>query len=156
MTRLRCLPWVRIARCLCVSFASTLLSAIVLVVLAVLFGVAASTANVIAVICGIGPSYVANRHWVWRNNGRGSWRREVLPFWVMSLAGLALSTLFVSVVAAATNTWSASTRSLALPFANASAFGALWVVQFLLLDRVIFARSKDQNPWKPQSSTATR
>jgi putative flippase GtrA len=129
---------VRIVRCLCVSVGTTVLSAVVLVALAVGLGVSAGFANVVAVCCGIGPSYVANRRWVWNRPGRGSLAREVVPFWALSLTGLAVSTVAVARVASLTSTWTASSRALALPIANLSVFAALWVVQFVVLDRVIF------------------
>lgn len=130
----------RVLRCLTVSVGTTLLSAAVLTGLVVLAGVPAGTANVLAVVCGIGPSYWFNRRWVWGRSGRGRLTSEVLPFWVMSLAGLALSTVVVAGVGAATVAWSDSARAVALPVANAATFALLWVVQFLLLDRVLFAR----------------
>jgi putative flippase GtrA len=128
----------RVVRCLCVSVGTTVLSAVVLVALALGLGVSAGIANVVAVCCGIVPSYVANRRWVWKREGRGSLTREVLPFWVLSLTGLAVSTIAVARVAALTSTWTSSARAVALPLANLSVFAALWVVQFFLLDRVIF------------------
>ena len=128
----------RVVRCLCVSVGTTLLSAAVLVALALGLGMSAGVANIIAVCCGIVPSYVANRRWVWKRPGRGSLTREVLPFWVLSLTGLAVSTIAVARVADLTSTWSSSARAVALPVANLSVFAALWVVQFVLLDRVIF------------------
>ena len=88
--------------------------------------------------CGIVPSYVANRRWVWNRPGHGSLTREVLPFWALSLTGLAVSTVAVARVASLTSTWTASSRAVALPVANLSVFAALWVVQFVVLDRVIF------------------
>jgi putative flippase GtrA len=121
-----------------VSVGTTVLSAVVLVVLALRLGVSAGIANIVAVCCGIVPSYVANRRWVWKRPGRGSLTREVLPFWVLSLTGLAVSTIAVARVAALTTTWTSSARAVALPVANLSVFAALWVVQFVLLDRVIF------------------
>jgi len=129
---------VRVARCLCVSVGTTLLSAAVLLALALGFGVSAGIANLIAVCCGIVPSYVANRRWVWNRPGRGSLTREVLPFWALSLTGLAVSTVAVARVSSATAAWSAASRALVFPVANVSVFVALWVVQFVVLDRVIF------------------
>ncbi len=41
-------------------------------------------------------------------------------------------------VASLTSTWASSSRAVALPIANLSVFAALWVVQFVVLDRVIF------------------
>ena len=129
----------RVARCLSVSVGTTLLSAAVLVALTLGAGVPAGMSNVIAVCCGIVPSYLANRTWVWDRHGRGSWSREVAPFWVLSLAALVCSTIAVSAVASATATWSSAVRVIALPAANMSTFAALWVVQFAVLDRVLFA-----------------
>jgi putative flippase GtrA len=128
----------RMSRCLLVSVGTTLLSAAVLVVLALGAGVPAGSANVIAVLCGIGPSYLANRNWVWGRSGRGSLVSEVLPFWALSLAGLVISTVAVSMVGSAAATWSTTARAVALPFANLSTFAALWLVQFALLDKVLF------------------
>jgi putative flippase GtrA len=128
----------RMSRCLVVSVGTTLLSAAVLVALAMGAGVPAGSANVIAVCCGIAPSYFANRHWVWGRSGRSDLLREIAPFWLLSLAGLVASTLFVAFVASAVSTWSTSARALALPLANLSVFGALWLVQFALLDRLLF------------------
>jgi hypothetical protein len=54
-----------------------------------------------------------------------------------------LSTVAVARVAAIAATWPASARSVALPTANVAVFGALWVAQFVLLDRVIF-RDRDR------------
>ena len=64
----------RMSRCFVVSVGTTLLSTAVLVALALGAGVPAGSANVIAVCCGIAPSYFANRHWVWGRTGR-SWTR---------------------------------------------------------------------------------
>jgi putative flippase GtrA len=128
----------RVGRGLVVSVATTLLTAAILVALAVGAGMPAGVANVVAVVCGIGPSYVGNRRFVWRREGRGSLVHEVVPFWTLSLTGLAASTLAVTRVASWSHGHSASLRAIALPVANLTVFGGLWIVQFLLCDRVIF------------------
>lgn len=136
----------RMSRCLVVSVGTTLLSAAVLVALAMGAGVPAGSANVIAVCCGIAPSYFANRHWVWGRSGRSDLVREVAPFWILSLAGLVVSTVAVSLVASATVGWSTSARALALPIANLAVFAALWLVQFVLLDKVLFTVVPNEVP----------
>ena len=85
----------RVLRCLSVSVGTTILSAAILVALVLGAGMAAGTANLIAVACGIPPSYLGNRRWVWQRRGRGDVAREVVPFWAMSIAGLILSTWLV-------------------------------------------------------------
>ena len=131
------------SRCLVVSVGTTLLSAAVLVALTLGVGVPAGMSNVIAVCCGIVPSYLANRSWVWAKTGRSSLVREVAPFWMLSLAGLVASTVAGDVWwLRSLRGWSTSLRAIALPAANLSVFGALWIVQFVLLDRVLFAPSR--------------
>jgi putative flippase GtrA len=128
----------RAARCMVVSICCTIFSTTILIVLAVGFRMDAGYANAIAVTCGIIPSYFANRSWVWDRRGKSSVGREVAPFWVMNIAGLIISTVLVALVGHATTDWSAATRSVALPAANLTVFGVLWVIQFFVLDRYIF------------------
>jgi putative flippase GtrA len=137
---------------LSVSVGTTALSAVILVLLTMGAGVPAGTANVIAVLCGIGPSYVGNRQWVWRRDGHGDVAREVVPFWAMSLLGLVLSTFAVARIGHVAASWSATDRAVALPAANLGTFAALWVVQFVVLDRVIF---RDRAPTQAQSRADT-
>jgi putative flippase GtrA len=129
---------VRMARCLSVSLVTTVLSTSVLVTLAVGFGVRAALANVVAVVVGTVPSYVGNRRFVWRRRGRSDVMREIGPFWLLSFTGLAGSTLAVDAIDAVSRSWSSGARAIALPLANLSVWGVLWLVQFALLDRVIF------------------
>jgi putative flippase GtrA len=127
----------RVLCCLAVSVSTTVLSASILVAL-VTAGIGAGTANVVAVCCGIGPSYLANRRWTWRREGRGDLAREVAPFWALSLAGLVVSTCTVALASGLTASWSPAVRDVVLPVVQAGTFAALWVGQFLVLDRVIF------------------
>jgi putative flippase GtrA len=133
----------RVVRSLGVSTLTTILSASILVGLTVGLGVPAAVANVVAVCCGIAPSYAWNRRWVWGRDGRGSALREAAPFWALSIAALIASTVAVARVAAITAAWPTSWRALALPLANLAVYGSLWVVQFLLCDRVIFRSSPE-------------
>ena len=65
----------RIVRCLAVSIGSTVLTAFVIVVLALGFGVPGGYANVAAVLISTGPSYFANRRWVWGVRERSNYAR---------------------------------------------------------------------------------
>jgi hypothetical protein len=62
----------------------------------------------------------------------------VVPFWILSLAGLLTSTLVVAWVGGLSATWSDGMRAVALPLAEAGTFAGLWLVQFAVLERVIF------------------
>ncbi|MCU1456882.1 MAG: hypothetical protein JWL73_974 [Actinomycetia bacterium] len=140
-SRLERHPLVRkVAACMTVSFLTTSISLSTLATLTAGFGVKAWFANVIATAVGTFPSYRLNRRWVWRHTDASDPWREVLPFWIMSFTGLALSTLAVAI----TDHWAAShglastTRTIAVLAANVGSFGLLWVAQFVMLDRVLF------------------
>ena len=54
--------------------------------------------NVAAVSLSSIPVFFLNKRWVWSRDGKINLRREVLPFWVFTLAGLLLSTVLVALV----------------------------------------------------------
>jgi putative flippase GtrA len=130
----------KLVRCGGVSVATTFLSLAVLGSLTASRLLPAGWANVVATVAGIGPSYVLNRRWVWRRRGAHDLRREVLPFWAMELVALVLSTLAVS----SAGRWAdhaqlaAGVRTAVVLATNIAVFGSLWIVQFIVLDRVLF------------------
>ena len=126
-----------------VSGISTVTSLTVLGVLVGLFGVDAVVANVFATAVGTVPSFELNRRWVWFDQSQRSVLRQVTPFCTLSFAGLVLSTLTVRAVSARTVDLSRGWHTLAVEAANVAAYGALWVVQFVLLDRVLFRQRPD-------------
>lgn len=92
----------------------------------------AGWSNFIAVSGASIPAYLLNRQWVWKKSGRHSLRREVLPFWAISLLGLVISTVAVSFVS---GYWDSQ---LAVSGTNIASFGLLWVGKFLFLDAIMF------------------
>jgi GtrA-like protein len=54
-------------------------------------------ANVIATSIATGPRYTLNRRWTWGLPDASDPWRQVAPFWLLSFAGLGLSTLAVAV-----------------------------------------------------------
>jgi putative flippase GtrA len=89
-------------------------------------------ANLLAVSIASLPVYLLNRAWVWNKSGAHSFSREVVPFWGMSLLGLALSTIAIVIVSNYT------TATLVIAFTNLAAFGVLWVGKFMILEKVLF------------------
>ena len=130
-------------RCMSVSVITTVISVSTLALATALFGVTAWIANIVATAVATGPGYSLNRRWTWGLQERSNPWREVLPFWVLSFAGLALSTIAV----AWTDAWAVhaqlagATRTFTIVAAHLSGFGVLWIAQFVLLDRVLFRRS---------------
>jgi putative flippase GtrA len=92
--------------------------------------------NVAAVSLTSVPVFFLNKRWVWSADGKISVRREVLPFWVFTLAGLLLSTGLVALA------HSASDSQILVMAANLTGFGVLWVAKFLFLDQVMFGHSE--------------
>ena len=110
-------------------------------VLAVCHGVLgwpAVGANLAAWMVGTGPAYLLSRAWVWQRSGPHRLGGEVVTFWIMALAGLALSSSAVAIIELL-----ADSTVLVLA-ANLGAYGSVWVAKYIFLDRVMWPRlSKD-------------
>ena len=95
--------------------------------------------NFIAVTVMSAPVFMLNKYWVWGKGGRAHLRREVIPFWLFTVAGWILSTLMVIFVVNATKTVAEPDgNKLAVQAANIAGFGVLWVLKYLFLDRIMF------------------
>jgi putative flippase GtrA len=94
--------------------------------------------NVVAVMLTAVPVFFLNKRWVWNADGKISLRREVVPFWVFTAAGLLLSTLLVDLAQAI------SDSTLLVMIANLTGFGILWVAKFLFLDQIMFGHSEKE------------
>lgn len=95
--------------------------------------------NVIANVAGIFPSYYLNRNWAWGKSGPSHLWREMVPFWSVSVAGIVFA-LFVGIGA---HHLSVSVfhlhrlgRTVVLFGANVFAFGVLWVVKYMVINRI--------------------
>jgi putative flippase GtrA len=147
----------RLRRCLSVSVITTGLSLVSLVTLTTA-GVAATTANIVTTALATIPSYQLNRRWTWGKQGSSDLWREVVPFWAMSFAGLALSTVTVGIA----DRWAArahvtgALHTVAVLVGHLGGFGLLWAVQFVVLDRVVFARVPRTAEPSPGGSDALR
>lgn len=128
----------RLVRYSGVSAVSTATSLTVLGILVGLAGTPAMVANVIATGVGTVPSFELNRRWVWRATGRRSVLGQVVPFCALSLTGLVASTVAVGAASARTIGWGHWGHTAAVLAANVIAYGSLWVVQYVLADRVLF------------------
>jgi putative flippase GtrA len=133
----------RLRQLLRYSAVSAIATTTSLSVLGVLVGTRAMSpgwANVVATAAGTVPSFELNRRWVWGKRGQRSATAEIVPFCIMSFAGLALSTLAVhrAAIWAEHAGLSGAARTIAVEAANIAAFGSLWIAQFLILDRVLF------------------
>ncbi len=125
----------RVARYTAVSVFSIVLTQLLLQAF-VRSGMGASHANALAVLFAAVPAFALNRSWTWNDRkDTTSIRRQAAIFWVTVLVGLLASTLVVSIVSRSTS------DALAVGMASFATFGALWLVRFLVLDRVAFDKS---------------
>ena len=79
-----------------VSVITTIISLTMLAAATAGFGLEAWMANVLATAVATVPSYHLNRRWTWGKRDASDLWREVMPFWVLSFAGLVLSTIAVA------------------------------------------------------------
>ena len=130
----------RLTRCMGVSVITTIVSVTILAATTAGFGLEAWVANVLATAVATVPSYYLNRRWTWGKRGASDLWREIMPFWLLSFAGLVLSTLAVAL----SDSWLHGAqlgepfRTFVIVTAHLSGFGILWVAQFVLLERVLF------------------
>jgi putative flippase GtrA len=137
--------WVRYSM---VSIVSVIISQLLL---AFFFGVmhrSARTSNIWAVCLSAVPSYYLNRAWAWGKRGKSHFLKEVVPFWTMALIGLALSTWAADFA----ETWSHThveshlVTTIIVNCASLGAFGVLWGVKFVILNKLMFVHHTDDLP----------
>ena len=136
--RVQAIEWWRALRYSGVSVIATICTQVLLVVGHAGLGVGATAMNVTAVMLTSIPAYLLNRRWGWQVAGPSSLRREIIPFWAFTVAGLLLSTLAVAGVASITES------AAAVSAANVAAFGVLWVAKFFVLDDVVFSMGGEE------------
>ena len=83
------------------------------------------------------PAFVLNKYWVWGKRGRAHMRREVIPFWLFTVAGWILSTGMVALVTRIAG-GNDTERTILVMAANIAGFGTLWVLKYIFLDKIMF------------------
>jgi putative flippase GtrA len=105
-------------------------------------GTAPMVASVVAFAAGAVPNYVLNRRWAWRRKGRPDRTRELLPYVVIVVITAAAAALITT---AADHLLRHRVDSHALQTVLVSAaflgtYGVMFVLKFVLFDRLVFAR----------------
>ncbi len=126
-----------------VSAISTATSLTVLGVLVGILSFPAIWANVIATTIATVPSFELNRRWVWAQRGQRSLLHQATPYFLLSLSGLVISTFAVHLASDATSATSRLLHTTAVELANVAAYGTLWIIQFILCDRILFRTPGD-------------
>lgn len=93
-------------------------------------------ANVVATCVMVTPNYLLNRYWVWEKNDANRFLGEVVPFFVMALIGLLVSTVAVGAAEQFVD------NDLFAIVVNLASFGAVWVAKFFVLDKLLFNKTQ--------------
>lgn len=88
----------------------------------------AAIANIVAATITAIPAYVVSRQWVWKSEGDA--RSQILPFWLIAIVGLVVSTAFAAGAEAVAGS------GLAVNLAALAGYFLVWVGKFFLLDRL--------------------
>jgi len=130
--------WRRLVKYASVSAISTATSLAVLGVLVGVMRLPSVASNVVAIAIGTVPSFELNRRWVWSAGGSRLSLGQVVPFCLLSFAGLLTSSVAVGLASGVTQGSGRFVHMVAVELANVGSYGALWLLQFLLCDRVLF------------------
>ncbi len=130
----------RLVRYGAVSVISSLVGLGVLGVLVGVRGTSAGWANVISTTVAAIPSFELNRRWSWQSRSGRAKADQVVPFFVMTFLGLGLSTYVVhwAGLIATEHALHRFHRTVAIESASLGTWAALWLVQYLILDRFLF------------------
>ena len=99
----------------------------------------ARMASIVASCLAIVPAYYLHRSWAWGRQGRSDFVREVAPFWLINLAGLAWSTWAADFAESHTAGMHGHAAQVAIVWgAWVGAFALLWSARFVVFNRVLF------------------
>ncbi|HUZ20899.1 MAG TPA: GtrA family protein [Acidimicrobiales bacterium] len=106
----------------------------------------AAVCNVLASLAAAIPAYALYRRWVWGLSGRSRMSREVIPFWITTMVGTAVSASAVDLIShlVRSATMSRDLRAAIVDGTSLVAFALLWAARFLILDRWVFGSRRQQ------------
>jgi putative flippase GtrA len=108
-----------------------------------LAGLSPVAANALAVTLAAILTYLASRRWVWRRSGEARGATEALLFGLTTAVGFVLSTGLVWLLVAPGD------PVLYASAVNVSAFGAVWIAKYVVLDTVVFVTPPAREPSHP-------
>lgn len=97
----------------------------------------AGAAAVAANLAGTLPSYLMSRYWIWPEADRRRAGRQVLLYWVVSVVGLAVSSLATG-LAADHAPAGRVVHLLVVAVAYVGTYGVLWLAKFAFYQLVLF------------------
>ena len=123
-----------------VSVVAIVISQATILICAWVFGLSGIAANTIGAVAATPASYELNRKWAWGKSGKSHMWREVVPFWSLTLLGWLASTGTVEVAdnMAKSHGVGGLGRAVAIMGASLFAYGVVWIVKFIVLNRLVF------------------
>jgi putative flippase GtrA len=91
------------------------------------------------------PGYHLNRTWTWGKRGRSHFRREIVPFWSMSLLGIAFSQLgaFWSRAEVHSHTWSHIANTALVMGTNMLCFAIFFILKMMVFNKIFHVKKLD-------------
>jgi putative flippase GtrA len=133
------------------SIVAVIVSTICLVIFVGPCGFSAVVASTLATSIAAVPSYWMNRKWAWGKSGRSHVFKEVIPFWTLAFIGWVVSTLAVKVMEsyAKSHDFSHTLTTVSVTVAYIGAFGVLWVIKFIIFNKVMFVHHHPDSEQEP-------
>jgi putative flippase GtrA len=90
--------------------------------------------NVVATL----PSYHLNRLWAWGKRGPSAFRKEIVPYWSLALAGIAFSQIgaFSARDVVRDHDWSHLANTALVAFTNLLCFAIFWVLKLVVFNKI--------------------
>lgn len=148
----------RLVRYGTVSVISTILTLGLIYIFFDLAKFSVTTANILATAIATIPAYFLTRNWTWGKSGPSHLWREVVPFWVIAVVGLVASTYAVRFGDRVAKSVSHAhiVETIFVLGANFITYGIIWVVKFILFNKVLFVNPIEgvaEDPGLPLSSS---
>ena len=105
-----------------------------------LAGVQGWAASLLASAAGIIPGYPLNRTWTFGRRGRSNVWREVAPYWLVTIGGALFAALLVGIATPLVKNagTTALTTAVVGVVVYVGAYGSVWLLKFVYLDRLLF------------------
>jgi len=124
-----------------VSVVAVVISQATILLCTGVFGLSGILSNTLGAVASTPASYELNRKWAWGKRGKSHLWREVAPFWGFTLLGYLASTGTVQLADSMTRAHHVhgAPRIIAIMGASLFAYGLVWIVKFLVFNRIVFA-----------------
>jgi putative flippase GtrA len=115
------------------------------------FGTAAVVASLVAFVSGAVPNYVLNRRWSWRSRG------QMLPYTIIVVGSAIIAALVTTLTSHLvqgidSHAW----KTLLVTGSYFATYGVLFILKFVLFDRLVFASPAPAAEAVPAPTPAAR